>query len=151
MNINDVGFTGTRHGMTAEQLAAFAELLANADGDQFHHGDCVGADAEAAKIAYDLGWQIICHPPEKTEHQANTTFHRADNRRQPKSHFARNRDIVNESDLLIACPQYMEPITPATMGGTAYTVNYARKQGKPVWIVRPDGSVEKEGSVNVPM
>ena len=142
MNINDVGFTGTRHGMSAVQKEAFARVLEEADGDQFHHGDCVGADAEAAAIAFELGWQIICHPPLKDEHRANTTFHRADFARPQKSHFARNRDIVDESQLLIACPQYMDPITKETMGGTAYTVNYARKCGKPVWIVRPDGTIE---------
>jgi len=45
----DIGSTGTRHGMTAEQRAAVAQLIVGlAAGVAFtvHHGDCVGANAE---------------------------------------------------------------------------------------------------------
>jgi hypothetical protein len=61
---------------------------------------------------------------------------------QRKSHFARNRDIVNECDVLIGTPPYQAIITKETKGGTAYTVNYAAKQGKPALVVYPDGSVD---------
>lgn len=143
-----IGFTGTRHGMSAEQKEVLIAMLIpeavepSAERHQLHHGDCIGADYEAAGIAYYNGFRVICHPPIDTTHRAYFGINAED--RKPKTHFARNRDIVDETDLLIACPQYMDPITKATKGGTAYTVNYARKCGKPVWIVRPDGSVEKE-------
>lgn len=139
----NIGFTGTRHGCTAAQFATLVELLFdNRIGSHFHHGDCLGADAEAARAAWEHGYYVVCHPPLDDKHQARTGCNHE--WRSNKTHFARNREIVNNTDLLIACPQYAEPITKETMGGTAYTVNYARKRGKWVWIVRPDGTVEIE-------
>lgn len=145
-----IGVTGTREGMTGNQCSAFYNILCEIPDavESFHHGDCIGADDDAANIVSDLrmedelgGWKIVCHPPVDETHRAFNP-HSAEIR-EPKTMFARNRDIVNETDLLIACPQYMDPITKDTKGGTAYTVNFARKCGKPVWIVRPDGTVEK--------
>lgn len=142
-----IGFTGTRQGMTQEQKKSLLELIQRktinlSQPCKFHHGDCIGADAEAAEIAQGMGnlW-IVCHPPIKTEHRAFYEFF--EEMRKPKSHFARNRDIVNETNLLIACPKYLEPITAKTMGGTAYTVNYAKKTGKPVYVIFPNGSIEE--------
>lgn len=43
-----IGFTGTRHGMTPLQRAGVAAILQQVAGaGEFvaHHGDCVGADA----------------------------------------------------------------------------------------------------------
>jgi hypothetical protein len=140
-----VGFTGTRFGMTDKQKETVARLLDKIGGTFFHHGDCVGADEEAAGIAGLLGYKLICHPPIKDEHRAYTKGN--DYVLKPKSHFARNRDIVDETDILIGCPQYDEPITKQTMGGTAYTVNYSRKQSKPSIVVSPDGVARAERAV----
>lgn len=145
-----IGFTGTRYGMSAEQKAALVMFLiqesamAHTERHQFHHGDCIGADYEAAGIAYRNGYRVICHPPVDASHRAYVTIN--SEYRKPKTHFARNRDIVNETELLIACPQYADPITPETRGGTAYTVNYARKQGKRIIVIRPDRTIEENGN-----
>lgn len=142
-----IGFTGTRNGMTDKQADSFVktveELTLNLSCiNEFHHGDCVGADQQAHGLS-GVGCQLkIVHPPIDPTHRA-FVYNYAEIR-EPKSHFARNRDIVNETDLLIACPPYMTPIVKETMGGTAYTVKYARKQGKPVVICWPDGTVTKE-------
>lgn len=145
-----IGFTGTRKGMTGHQRSAFYNFLCEIPDAiaSFHHGDCIGADDDAANIADELrfedelgSWKIICHPPADEKLRANNPH--ANQTRKPKTHFARNRDIVDETNFLIACPQYIDPITPGTKGGTAYTVNYARKRGKQVVIIRPDGSIEK--------
>jgi len=144
-----VGFTGTREGMTSEQCSAFYQVISELPEFEieFHHGDCIGADDNAADIFDDWRHEpgegelrIVCHPPIDATHRAWNK--RADETRKPKTHFARNRDIVDESEMLIACPQYMGPITKDTKGGTAYTVNYARKQKKRIVIIRPDGSIE---------
>jgi len=46
-----VGFTGTRQGMTRGQERALRDLLASYQGATVHHGDCVGAGAQAHHIA----------------------------------------------------------------------------------------------------
>ena len=58
-----IGFTGTRYGMTVAQRRTLRSLLANGAGREFHHGDCVGADAEAHDIAVALGIEPVIHPP----------------------------------------------------------------------------------------
>lgn len=131
-----VGMTGRRDGMTPRQRQAFKSLLIHHRADTLHHGDCVGADAEAHDEAVELEMATIIHPPIKTELRA---YKVGTETREPKNYFARNRDIVNESALLIGTPAtYNE-----TRGGTWYTINYGKKQGKPVYIIYPDGSMDR--------
>jgi hypothetical protein len=133
----NVGFTGTRHGMTDAQAAVFEGYL-SAVG-QFHHGSCRGADVQAARIVRRscVGPTIVCHPgPEGDQYSEDSGVD--DVFRNPLTHFARNRNIVDETDELIACPCDM---TEQPRGGTWYTVNYARKNGKKVTIIWPDGSI----------
>lgn len=132
-----VGFTGTRNGLTIKQYDKLKSLLSSMSVNEFHHGDCVGADAESHNIASDLSLPIIIHPPIKEDLRA---FKKSDILRQPKSYFARNRDIVNESDTLIATPATAEE----TQGGTWYTINYAIKMHKSVIIINPNGEIVKK-------
>jgi hypothetical protein len=136
-----VGFTGTRFGMTDAQKATVRRLLVELGGTEFHHGDCVGADAEAQEIAGELGVTRVVHPPVDAKLRAFCKDYIEC--RAPKTHFARNRDIVSETDCLIGTPKVAGPITVMTLGGTAYTVNYARKRNRPVYVVEPDGSVQQ--------
>lgn len=135
-----LGFTGTRRGMTGNQARTFNGLVAASALKEFHHGDCVGADDEAANIVE--GWkffdaEIICHPPVDETHRA---FNQHSSRTlPPKTHFARNRDIVDATDFLVATPCEMER---QDRGGTWYTISYALKIGKPVYIIWPDGHIE---------
>lgn len=139
MSSMKVGFTGTRNGMTDVQRAAFREWLTATQPIEFHHGDCVGADEQAANDAARLLCDIHCHPPLKDDHQARTQNY--DHLHQPKTHFARNRDIVDACDVLAAAPL---DLMHQTRGGTWYTVDYALKRGKPVVVFWPDGRVEKD-------
>ena len=68
-------FSGTRHGMTLGQRAAFALVLRDLMITELHVGDCVGADAEATCIAHAVGVGTICHPPAKDDLRAFTTGH----------------------------------------------------------------------------
>ena len=141
------GFTGTRIGMTRAQIEAFETFISELDVfTEFHHGDCVGADDDAADIVSDAlensdpemrNVSIVVHPPINDAHRAYNGGHDAD--REPKTYFARNRDIVNETDVLVAAPCDM---TDQPKGGTWMTIHYAMKVGKPVIIIWPDGRVE---------
>lgn len=142
-----LGFTGTRNGMTYHQSNALMDLFLEYEGKiEFHHGDCLGSDAQAHAMldSYfaDTG-KIVIHPGYSQSRPGDTSmraFCVGGDVRAPKSHFARNRDIVNETDRLIATP----PCKPLpSSGGTAYTVGYARKQGKPVTVIYPDGEIEE--------
>lgn len=141
-----IGFTGTRDGMKQPQMDAFYERVCFMDDniESFHHGDCVGADDDAARVIHELNCsdncsiKIVCHPPIDESHRAFNEFH--DEIRPAKTHFARNRDIVDETDMLVATPREMER---QDRGGTWYTVDYARKKGKRVVLILPDGTIEE--------
>lgn len=132
------GFTGTQRGMTQEQKETLRGILAGRDGE-FHHGDCIGADAEAHDIAVEVGLQPIIHPPDNPTKRA---FKQARPRitfvRQAKPYLERNHDIVDETIELIATPGEG---TPQLRSGTWATIRYARKLKRMVTIIYPDGSV----------
>ena len=130
------GFTGTRHGMTEAQKAALRGYLAGSTGE-FHHGDCVGADAEAHDIADECGYGIIIHPPKDYAHRAWKEVPRH-MMKSEDSYLSRNRAIVNSTISLIATPFEAEE---QPKGGTWYTVRYARKAGKAVVLILPDGKI----------
>jgi hypothetical protein len=137
-----LGFTGTRRGMTTKQAETFQQVLKSCNPGEFHHGDCIGADDEAADIAHDflLPDMIVVHPPTDDTHRA---FNGSGNERmrEPKTHFARNRDIVDETDMLIAAPYESEH---QKRGGTWYTVDYAKKKRRRVIIIWPDGFADTQ-------
>ncbi len=139
----NIGFTGTRRGMTEAQKLSFLDLLRILGVQRLHHGDCVGADDEAATMADNRKITVVSHPPVDTSHQAHNEF--SVEVRGPKTHFARNRDIVDETDGLIATPC---DSTRQNRGGTWYTVSYAEKRDKPFWIIWPDGTVEAKDGLN---
>ena len=134
-----VGFTGTRNGMTDEQIAIFEGLIPRPAS--FHHGSCKGADVQAARIVRKLFRDhipIIAHPgPDGDSNREDSGVD--DEKCPPRSHLARNRDIVNLCDLLIACPFESEE---QPRGGTWYTIRYARNRGVNVTIIYPDGGIE---------
>lgn len=136
--MSDLAVTGTRFGATERQLAMLAELFkGNFDGvGHFHHGDCIGADAQAAAMARDLGCRLICHP---SIDESDRAFVPSDETREPMTYLARNRAMADEAKRLVGFPRLM---TEEDRGGTWYTIRYARKRGYPVTIVWPDGRVE---------
>jgi hypothetical protein len=136
-----VGFTGTRHGMTEAQRAALDEILVRRCGafGQLRYGDAIGADAEAHVIARNNGIRVVIHPPDVDTDRA---FCQDGYVLPAKPDQERNRDIVDASAVLVACPRSAEE---EPRSGTWSTVRYARKQGKPVHLVLPDGTVKVEG------
>ena len=138
-----VAFTGTRQGITLEQKTTLLFFLLEKQPEEFHHGDCVGADEQAHVILRGdefLGLQtpcrIIVHPPDNPRHRA---YCRGDVILPAQPYLMRNRDIVDDCDILIACPKEDQEVLRS---GTWSTVRYASKQGKPIKIILPSGHIK---------
>jgi hypothetical protein len=126
-----VGVTGTREGATEYQLNELRSVLAKLKGTEFHHGDCAGVDEQAARIARELGYKIVCHPPESDYLRA---YCPADEMREPAGYLKRDRAIVDACDVLLVVP-LQEEWQPK--GGTWYTHDYAVKTKKPYNVIWP--------------
>ena len=135
-----VGFTGTQTGMTDAQWIAVRALLSQLRTTEVHHGDCVGADAEFHEIARAYGLRIVIHPPSTAEKRA---FCFGNEVRQPAPYLLRDADIVEETDCLIGVPASFKEVVRS---GTWFTIRRARRAGKKVYIVYPDGKVVEEGA-----
>jgi hypothetical protein len=129
-----VGFTGTRQGMISTQsLTVRAKLMELFwKGAEFHHGVCIGADVQAARMARALGYRTIGHPPILRSMMA--VGWTDDETRAPKEFIARNRDIVDACAVLIAAPH--ERIEQPK-GGTWYTYRYAQSVQRKILLVVP--------------
>lgn len=132
-----IGFTGTQRGITRLQQSALESVLTQAlNVKEFHHGDCVGADATASRIANDFNIRVIIHPPVDPKKRAFCIGYTM----KPKPYLNRNHDIVNACDLLIATPGEKQE---QLRSGTWSTIRYATKKGKPTLIIYPDGTRER--------
>lgn len=132
MTNTSVGFSGTRKGMSENQKYAVREVLDGLAALTLHHGDCVGADAEAHEIAVACGFLTVAHPPENPSLRA---YCRTDGKMLPLPYLERDRAIVDATYMLIAAPESATP----DKGGTWYTIRYAMSQNKPVIII-PKGA-----------
>jgi hypothetical protein len=136
-----VGFTGTRHGMTPQQLAALDAILVCLGGFgrlTFRHGDCVGGDEEAHRAARRRGARVEVHPG-----RGMTSSHLMPDLRAwcegdvvhpVLTFFHRNRRIVDLSDVVVAAPR--ETIKQYR-GGTWYTISYAEQRKKTLAVLSP--------------
>lgn len=133
-----VGFTGTRRGLTGPQRSALKQTLWKMPLTEFHHGDCIGADDEAAGFA-DLAEKrptIHAHPGLLESLRAHSVGN--DVIHPPDAFFRRNRRIVDLCDTLLVCPADMRW---ESRGGTWMTHDYARKSERKVTVIViwPDG------------
>jgi len=138
MRMNDVGFTGTRKGMSLAQVGALNAILHDLTPKRFHHGCNGEADWQAhtiAKLRHTT--RIIGHPGETTDRP--DLLAEIKEQFPPKPFLERDRDIVTISNLLIAAPLGLERVRGS---GTWYTIRYARKMGVPVMIIWPDGELD---------
>lgn len=130
-----LGMTGNRNGLSEKQKSVFRDFLFVNTISAFHHGDCIGSDADAHDIADEEGVPIHVHPPINPTLRAykdGVIIH------PEKDYLARNRDIVCDTDLLVGFPGQMFE----TRGGTWYTINYAKKNFLRYMIIWPDGTIE---------
>ena len=87
-------------------------------GDEFRHGVCVGSDLQAAAIAVSLGYHEARFPAGSNP-------------------LARNRIIVDGSQLMFATPNQPREVLRS---GTWATIRYANKTYTPGITIWPDGS-----------
>lgn len=131
-----LGFSGTREGMTPQQMKSFKELVFRLNPDEFHHGSCRGSDVQAARLVRSVLAKCVIHAHPSLDAR-NTESSGVDDVTHPaKQYHARNRDIVDGTDELAACPkEYTERDT----GGTWHAVRHARAKMKPRHMIWPDG------------
>ena len=139
-----VGFTGTNRGALPSQLDELTVKLAalkEEDFDEFHHGACIGADEQAAKIAKDLGFKIVAHPglasdPKNLMYRSD--WNGSDETREAKPFIERDHDIVDECVMMLATPNSYEE---RVRSGTWTTIRYAKAQGRiegtTLYVIRP--------------
>lgn len=158
-----IGFTGTRKPLNDLQKESLWKVLNTySEIESYHHGDCLGADAEfhyqvwtrALIIAQNSKCStkiatIVIHPPIDPKEQAFCydkysvyAFKTSLEVREPKTYLARNRDIVDETDLLIGIPPTFEA-KDALRSGTWYTIRYAMKKDKSTISILPDGTTRQ--------
>ncbi len=135
------GFTGTREGLSPAQFAALARLVRELRPARVHHGSCVGADTAMHRLCVRAGIPVTVHPPDRDRFRAVCGAGPLDEVREPKGYLERDRDIAEESSYLVACPLGPE----SRHSGTWYTVRHARRIGRPVVAIFPDGRIEVDG------
>lgn len=133
-----IGFTGSQSDPTVQQLDSFSRLLSELfqPGSEFHHGDCIGSDSAAHDCARE--YRIVVHPP---TNPAKRAFRIGDEIHIELPYLVRNRNIVDQTELLIAMPS---TTYERLRSGTWSTVRYARKQNRIIIKIFPDGQVELE-------
>ncbi len=140
-----IGFAGSKRGTTLKQRDRVREILGKLHEEygaiKGHFGDCIGSDTEFRNLCRIFGREkvvLVSHPPKDTRWRA---FCEADETREEKPFLERYRDIVNESNLLIVTPKNQSG--EILKSGTWATIRYARKKGKKVFVIRPDGKIEQ--------
>jgi len=138
-----IGITGTRQEPSPGQHRALWLLLDEllVPGIQLAHGSCKGFDELAHRFAMGLGYTVHVLPGSSPQWVADCEGHfvypRAPN-------LVRDKRIVGMCTRLIAGPSGPEAAHPGS--GTWATVRMARREGKPVTLIWPDGRVEQEAS-----
>jgi hypothetical protein len=130
-----LSFTGTRQLLTKYQMRKMRQIICHPLVVELHHGDCVGADAYAHKLALMIGKHIVIHPPVNSKYRAWCMG--IDVEWWPeKSYWVRNRDIVRCGHLLLAVPAGPEVQRGS---GTWHAIRFARR-----WRVRhPDYRIRR--------
>jgi hypothetical protein len=148
-----LAFTGTRRGLTPAQLAALRVVLAEIrfHNSVVHNGAAEGADEEMLDLlAEGLAGRPTVHLwPCNRERQQwafewalafSKALHPSARVHPTAPPLERNRRMVAAASVVVACPDGPERLR----SGTWSTVRAARRRGREVVLVWPDGSVTRE-------
>jgi len=140
--------TGTRHGGTPYQIASVGWLWSRYGIKELHDGDSIGVDEQLYYLGHAFGAHITLHPPTNEKYRAfcglldcvlidpeHTTI------LPEKGYHARDRDMVDEAEVIVSVQ--WKPVE-LDYGGTRYTTDYAREQGKPLALIWPNGHISYE-------
>jgi len=126
--IINVGFTGTRKGMSWNQEVRLVELFSSLKAQgydiEFHHGCCIGADCQADRIARNFGAKMHLHPSNDPKTRVNC-FEPGDTICPERPPLVRDQDIVYSVNILYAAPLTDKEVVRS---GTWTTVRMARKR-----------------------
>jgi hypothetical protein len=135
-----IGFTGTQQEPPRAQRELLGRVLRTLTDRcsplVLHHGDCIGSDALAHRLALELGIEVEIHPPINSSKRAFCKGARVVY--APKDYIPRNHDIVDLSTRLISLPKGK---VEELRSGTWATIRYARKQRKQTLYLYPDGTM----------
>ena len=137
-----VGFTGTRKGMTPDQVRVISDLLdkLGTKGPKVaHHGDCIGADTDFDALSKNRGYWVIGHPSDLS----TRSYCKVDECREVKRPVVRDHDIVDDVEIMLACPKGFTEEKWPQHSGTWTTIRYCWKVKRPLVIVYPDGKAER--------
>jgi hypothetical protein len=129
-----IGMSGSRDGMSDKALLVLQQFLKSNDIVEVHHGDCVGSDTIFHDQSVSFNIRTIAHPP---NNDSNRSLCKSDTIRQVKPYLVRNKNIVDETDMLIAIPSTKDEIIRS---GTWSTIRYAKKTNKKILIIFQDGT-----------
>lgn len=126
-----IGVTGTREGLSGKRLASLRRFIydLNYHNTTVLHGMCKGVDEQVNHFCFLFNLRTIGYPG--TEGQARSM--KCTDVLPVRPFLERNKDIVNDCDLLIGCPS--DPNKEELRSGTWSTIRYARKIGKPILII----------------
>lgn len=134
-------FTGTQKGMTLEQRRVLREWLSEnrAALSEIRHGGCIGADEQFHTILLEQGLLRLTfvYPsniPGKVAKLPGFGYRT----HPPADPLDRNRLMVALSDVVLATPRESEVVIRS---GTWATIRRARKTGRQLVIIEPDGHV----------
>lgn len=137
-----LGFTGTRQGMTRQQKVVVTTFLSRERFQIMLNGACEGADRDAYHLAMaftNMRFEFLPGDPQQYAWaQGVAVDHRVNSVRRPEPYLERNREIVRGCSHLLAIPAGDREVARS---GTWATIRAARRLGKPVTIVYPDGTL----------
>lgn len=123
--------------MTTFQKDALRALITYLRPDEFHHGDCTGADEESHGIVLEASktCRIVIHPPSDPAKRAFVTLPASRVEvLTPKPYLPRNRDIVLACSVIIAAPRQNNDVRRS---GTWSTYRLAAKLGRRIALLLP--------------
>jgi len=142
-----LGVTGSRKGCTVAQYERLRRLLADHAECfcEIHHGACVGVDEQVVLLAGSLKLEahIVAYPANFSPASglvSMVAIEESDEVKKTTDPLVRNRDIVDATSALLACPDTAAP----ARSGTWSTIRYARMRDKLVVVIDPEGTVSWE-------